>query len=119
MSDFFNFVVMTQAKGYRVGPVYDDVLSMAWVFLELIVKSMALEQSRTYSEALPPGMSRCFTSSLLVKRIVSLRSGIRSGFFFTEISKCYDGNMAFAELHTRYFEDMPSTVLMFDGGIAF
>jgi hypothetical protein len=37
--------------------VYDDVLSMAWVFLELIVKSMALEQSRTYCEALPPGMS--------------------------------------------------------------
>lgn len=45
-----------QAKGYRVGPVYDDVLSMAWVFLELIVKSMALEQSRIYSESLPPGM---------------------------------------------------------------
>lgn len=46
-----------QAKGYRVGPVYDDVLSMAWVFLELIVKSMALEQSRIYTESLPPGMS--------------------------------------------------------------
>lgn len=37
--------------------MYDDVLSMAWVFLELIVKSMALEQSRTYCEALPPGKS--------------------------------------------------------------
>ncbi|XP_024370509.1 guanine nucleotide exchange factor SPIKE 1 [Physcomitrium patens] len=45
----------SKAKGYRVGPVYDDVLSMAWFFLELIVKSMTLEQSRTYSEALPPG----------------------------------------------------------------
>ncbi|XP_024369391.1 guanine nucleotide exchange factor SPIKE 1 isoform X5 [Physcomitrium patens] len=45
----------SKAKGYRVGPVYDDVLSMAWVFLELIVKSMALEQSRIYSESLPPG----------------------------------------------------------------
>ncbi|XP_073392859.1 guanine nucleotide exchange factor SPIKE 1 isoform X2 [Physcomitrium patens] len=45
----------SKAKGYRVGPVYDDVLSMAWFFLELIVKSMALEQSRTYSETLPPG----------------------------------------------------------------
>lgn len=45
-----------QAKGYRVGPVYDDVLSMAWVFLELIVKSMTLEQSRMYTEALPRGM---------------------------------------------------------------
>lgn len=55
-SDYYNSVVVTQAKGYRVGPVYDDVLSMAWVFLELIVKSMALEQSRTFSEALPPGL---------------------------------------------------------------
>lgn len=26
--------------------MYDDVLSMAWFFLELIVKSMALEQTR-------------------------------------------------------------------------
>eukprot|EP00250_Pteridium_aquilinum_P019527 c24469_g1_i1 orf=329-5872(-) len=45
----------SKAKGYRVGPVYDDVLSMAWVFLELIVKSMALEQARTYSSSLPVG----------------------------------------------------------------
>ncbi|CAH9114188.1 unnamed protein product [Cuscuta europaea] len=36
----------SKAKGYRVGPVYDDVLAMAWFFLELIVKSMALEQAR-------------------------------------------------------------------------
>ncbi|MCO5610234.1 hypothetical protein L7F22_064470 [Adiantum nelumboides] len=45
----------SKAKGYRVGPVYDDVLSMAWVFLELIVKSMALEQACTYSSSLPVG----------------------------------------------------------------
>jgi hypothetical protein len=44
-----------QAKGYRVGPVYDDVLSMAWVFLELIVKSMALEQARLFYNSLPAG----------------------------------------------------------------
>lgn len=46
-----------QAKGYRVGPVYDDVLSMAWVFLELIVKSMALEQSRVFADTLLLGIS--------------------------------------------------------------
>ncbi|KAG6554310.1 hypothetical protein Mapa_004226 [Marchantia paleacea] len=45
----------SKAKGYRVGPVYDDVLSMAWVFLELIVKSMALEQSRVFSDTLHLG----------------------------------------------------------------
>jgi len=45
-----------QAKGYRVGPVYDDVLSMAWFFLELIVKSMALEQARLYDHNLPTGI---------------------------------------------------------------
>nr|XP_024395928.1 guanine nucleotide exchange factor SPIKE 1-like isoform X2 [Physcomitrium patens] len=45
----------SKAKGYRVGPVYDDVLSMSWFFLELIVKSMALEQARKFSENLPPG----------------------------------------------------------------
>lgn len=66
-----------QAKGYRVGPVYDDVLSMAWVFLELIVKSMALEQSRTYSEALPPGLFSFITCTLSLKRAISLTSGIR------------------------------------------
>ncbi|KAG6516456.1 hypothetical protein ZIOFF_026921 [Zingiber officinale] len=43
------------AKGYRVGPVYDDVLAMAWFFLELIVKSMALEQSRLVYHSLPSG----------------------------------------------------------------
>ncbi|KAH9556934.1 hypothetical protein CY35_07G058600 [Sphagnum magellanicum] len=45
----------SKAKGYRVGPVYDDALSMAWVFLELIVKSMALQQSRTCIDNLPLG----------------------------------------------------------------
>nr|DAD23414.1 TPA_asm: hypothetical protein HUJ06_024877 [Nelumbo nucifera] len=44
-----------QAKGYRVGPVYDDVLAMAWFFLELIVKSMALEQTRLFYHSLPLG----------------------------------------------------------------
>ncbi|KAK3034892.1 hypothetical protein RJ639_033255, partial [Escallonia herrerae] len=44
-----------QAKGYRVGPVYDDVLAMAWFFLELIVKSMALEQTRLFYHNLPLG----------------------------------------------------------------
>ncbi|KAL0379335.1 UNVERIFIED_CONTAM: Guanine nucleotide exchange factor SPIKE 1 [Sesamum radiatum] len=41
------------AKGYRVGPVYDDVLAMAWFFLELVVKSMALEQTRLFYHNLP------------------------------------------------------------------
>ena len=44
-----------QAKGYRVGPVYDDVLAMAWFFLELIVKSMALEKTRLFYHSLPLG----------------------------------------------------------------
>lgn len=44
-----------QAKGYRVGPVYDDVLAMAWFFLELIVKSMALEQTRLFYHVLSLG----------------------------------------------------------------
>lgn len=45
----------SKAKGYRVGPVYDDVLAMAWFFLELIVKSMALEQTRLLYNTLPLG----------------------------------------------------------------
>lgn len=45
-----------QAKGYRVGPVYDDVLAMAWFFLELIVKSMALEKMRLFYHNLPLGI---------------------------------------------------------------
>ncbi|XP_047949245.1 guanine nucleotide exchange factor SPIKE 1 [Salvia hispanica] len=45
----------SKAKGYRVGPVYDDVLAMAWFFLELIVKSMALEQTRLFYHNLPSG----------------------------------------------------------------
>ncbi|XP_051152651.1 guanine nucleotide exchange factor SPIKE 1 isoform X2 [Andrographis paniculata] len=45
----------SKAKGYRVGPVYDDVLAMAWFFLELIVKSMALEQTRFFYHNLPSG----------------------------------------------------------------
>ncbi|VFQ74893.1 unnamed protein product [Cuscuta campestris] len=60
----------SKAKGYRVGPVYDDVLAMAWFFLELIVKSMALEQARLFyhnislGEDFPPmqlkeGVFRC------------------------------------------------------------
>ncbi|XP_020585015.1 guanine nucleotide exchange factor SPIKE 1, partial [Phalaenopsis equestris] len=45
----------SKAKGYRVGPVYDDVLAMAWFFLELIVKSMALEQNNIHSHNIPAG----------------------------------------------------------------
>ncbi|KAM7463231.1 hypothetical protein LguiA_031352 [Lonicera macranthoides] len=45
----------SKAKGYRVGPVYDDVLAMAWFFLELIAKSMALEQTRLFYHSLPLG----------------------------------------------------------------
>lgn len=44
-----------QAKGYRVGPVYDDVLATAWFFLELIVKSMTLEQTRLFYHVLSLG----------------------------------------------------------------
>lgn len=49
---------IVQAKGYRVGPVYDDVLAMAWFFLELIVKSMALEQARLFYHSLPLGSDK-------------------------------------------------------------
>lgn len=48
--------LLVQAKGYRVGPVYDDVLAMAWFFLELIVKSMALEQSRLWCDNVQLGI---------------------------------------------------------------
>ena len=44
-----------KAKGYRVGPVYDDVLAMAWFFLELIVKLMALEKPCLFCHSLPIG----------------------------------------------------------------
>eukprot|EP00850_Spirogloea_muscicola_P006481 SM000030S11490 [mRNA] locus=s30:801352:813323:- [translate_table: standard] len=40
----------SKAKGYRVGPVYEDVLSMAWVFLELLVKSMAVELAHSVND---------------------------------------------------------------------
>lgn len=52
---YFALIHFLQAKGYRVGPVYDDVLAMAWFFLELIVKSMALEQSHLFYHNLPLG----------------------------------------------------------------
>jgi len=55
----FYFIItsyLLQAKGYRVGPVYDDVLAMSWFFLELIVKSMALEQSCLFYHNLPLGI---------------------------------------------------------------
>lgn len=83
LGDYYNSVVVTQAKGYRVGPVYDDVLSMAWVFLELIVKSMALEQSRTYSEALPPGLFSFYRLLAINDVTISLSYGIRSFRFFS------------------------------------
>ncbi|GMG98861.1 hypothetical protein Nepgr_000701 [Nepenthes gracilis] len=55
LSTVWGSLARSKAKGYRVGPVYDDVLAMAWFFLELIVKSMALEQSRLCYHSLPLG----------------------------------------------------------------
>lgn len=55
LSTVWGSLARSKAKGYRVGPVYDDVLAMAWFFLELIVKSMALEQSRLFYHSLPLG----------------------------------------------------------------
>nr|XP_027118067.1 guanine nucleotide exchange factor SPIKE 1 isoform X2 [Coffea arabica] len=55
LSTVWGSLARSKAKGYRVGPVYDDVLAMAWFFLELIVKSMALEQTRLYYHNLPSG----------------------------------------------------------------
>ncbi|KAK4765865.1 hypothetical protein SAY87_007507 [Trapa incisa] len=60
LSAVWGSLARSKAKGYRVGPVYDDVLAMAWFFLELIVKSMALEQTRLFyhilalDEDIPP-----------------------------------------------------------------
>ncbi|KAF5477312.1 hypothetical protein F2P56_003961 [Juglans regia] len=70
LSTVWGSLARSKAKGYRVGPVYDDVLAMAWFFLELIVKSMALEKSRLFyhslstDEDIPPmqlkeGVFRC------------------------------------------------------------
>ncbi|KAG4170830.1 hypothetical protein ERO13_A12G174201v2 [Gossypium hirsutum] len=53
LSTVWGSLARSKAKGYRVGPVYDDVLAMAWFFLELIVKSMALEQTRLFYHSLP------------------------------------------------------------------
>ncbi|XVF42935.1 hypothetical protein PTKIN_Ptkin02bG0000700 [Pterospermum kingtungense] len=53
LSTVWGSLARSKAKGYRVGPVYDDVLAMAWFFLELIAKSMALEQTRLFSHSLP------------------------------------------------------------------
>ncbi|AQL06955.1 Guanine nucleotide exchange factor SPIKE 1 [Zea mays] len=55
LSTVWGSLARSKAKGYRVGPVYDDVLAMAWFFLELIVKSMGLEQSRLFYHNLPLG----------------------------------------------------------------
>ncbi|GAB4842882.1 MAP kinase Spk1 [Ancistrocladus abbreviatus] len=55
LSTVWGSLARSKAKGYRVGPVYDDVLAMAWFFLELIVRSMALEQSRLFYHSLPLG----------------------------------------------------------------
>ncbi|GAA0149942.1 guanyl-nucleotide exchange factor [Lithospermum erythrorhizon] len=55
LSTVWGSLARSKAKGYRVGPVYDDVLVMAWFFLELIVKSMALEQTRLFYHNLPLG----------------------------------------------------------------
>ncbi|XP_077235939.1 guanyl-nucleotide exchange factors;GTPase binding;GTP binding protein [Tasmannia lanceolata] len=55
LSTVWGSLARSKAKGYRVGPVYDDVLAMSWFFLELIVKSMALEQTRLFYHSLPSG----------------------------------------------------------------
>ncbi|GAB2223448.1 hypothetical protein Droror1_Dr00017589 [Drosera rotundifolia] len=55
LSTVWGSLARSKAKGYRVGPVYDDVLAMSWFFLELIVKSMALEQSRIFLHSVPLG----------------------------------------------------------------
>lgn len=55
LSTVWGSLARSKAKGYRVGPVYDDVLAMAWFFLELVVKSMALEQTRLFYHSLPSG----------------------------------------------------------------
>lgn len=55
LSTVWGSLARSKAKGYRVGPVYDDVLAMAWFFLELIVKSMALEQTRLFYHNVPAG----------------------------------------------------------------
>lgn len=55
LSTVWGSLARSKAKGYRVGPVYDDVLAMAWFFLELIVKSMSLEQSHLFYHNLPLG----------------------------------------------------------------
>ncbi|XP_031129234.1 guanine nucleotide exchange factor SPIKE 1 isoform X1 [Ipomoea triloba] len=55
LSTVWGSLARSKAKGYRVGPVYDDVLAMAWFFLELIVKSMALEQARLFYHNIPSG----------------------------------------------------------------
>ncbi|KAG0487870.1 hypothetical protein HPP92_006681 [Vanilla planifolia] len=55
LSTVWGSLARSKAKGYRVGPVYDDVLAMAWFFLELIVKSMALEQNSLHYHNLPTG----------------------------------------------------------------
>lgn len=62
---------LLQAKGYRVGPVYDDVLTMAWFFLELIVKSMALEQTRLFFHGLPLGRVKYLERSLHCLQLIS------------------------------------------------
>ncbi|GKV44511.1 hypothetical protein SLEP1_g51687 [Rubroshorea leprosula] len=55
LSTVWGSLARSKAKGYRVGPVYDDVLAMAWFFLELMVKSMAMEQTRLFYQSLPSG----------------------------------------------------------------
>ncbi|CAN1297422.1 Guanine nucleotide exchange factor SPIKE 1 [Linum perenne] len=53
LSTVWGSLARSKAKGYRVGPVYDDVLAMAWFFLELIIKSLAFEQTRLFYHNLP------------------------------------------------------------------
>lgn len=61
-----------QAKGYRVGPVYDDVLAMAWFFLELIVKSMALEKTRLFYHTVPTGIFKILGNLFMPSPMIPL-----------------------------------------------
>ena len=43
LSNVWRSLARSKAKGYRVGIVYGEALTMAWFVLELTVKSMDLE----------------------------------------------------------------------------
>ncbi|CAI5481012.1 unnamed protein product [Closterium sp. Yama58-4] len=43
LSNVWRSLARSKSRGFRVGPVYSEALSMAWFVLELVVKSMDLE----------------------------------------------------------------------------